>query len=678
MTKSRSYAHDAESSKSGPLTIAMSQQDIKQEIVTEVESAIADMFGGLQSQIFAEVENILRRFMAVQTQKQEEAIREFLDRQMDRRLSPGQPMMPSGLPPPISISEVSSMSPTISNRPATETIKGVPIFSLPAQISEDSFNIESNLDVAVSVPAQARALHPTMNSVQEKRRIPGQVTEASEDEIVKPENHLKRQKPIASQRAESGINISSKKYTVAGSIEDRVGAKLNAQTRKILLQKVEESDPMAKRGFRERLVDSDYFDYFMGLILAINAVVIGIQTNYNATHIGEQELAVWTSLNWMFTAIFLSELLLRLSVAGFKKFLTGPGWKWSTFDIIVISFSLLDLITQAAVIDPATIKMINNLGVLKMLRLGRIIRLVRMVRLIPELKSMVLLIQASMGSFIWTVVLFLIMIYCLAIYYTDAATDIITSLQADGDPNGAIPAAQQYFGTLGTTHITMFAGISGGDWTQYLGVLKVPQNNMFLVNTLVMATYVAFSVLVMLNLVTGVFVEHTANMMQDDRENAILNLAVQIFTRGGRDLEEGLSLEEFADILESGVLSNFCRQAGLSQDDIENMYYILDTDKSGTLQLQEFAVGLIKLIAVPKTFELAILRDSSNAIIKMLEEGLTQASQRLVSIENTMVKCFLTHNFVGQPPEFGHAEARPGARQRMVRRKQLQSGTGPV
>ena len=45
-------------------------------------------------------------------------------------------------------------------------------------------------------------------------------------------------------------------------------------------------------------------------------------------------------------------------------------------------------------------------------------RLVRMVRLLPELKSLVCLIMASMSSFVWTCVLLMLLVYMLAVYMT--------------------------------------------------------------------------------------------------------------------------------------------------------------------------------------------------------------------------------------------------------------------
>ena len=142
----------------------------------------------------------------------------------------------------------------------------------------------------------------------------------------------------------------------------------------------------------------------------------------------------------------------------------------------------------------------------------------RMVHLVPELKSMVCLISASMISFFWAVVLFVLLIYCVAVYFTELATDL--RVGADDTRLG------QYWGSLGSSFLSLFQAISGGDdWANFIDVLEDSSQTL---NTLVFSLYVLFATLVMLNLVTGVFVEGAQRILKDDKEAELLRMNASI------------------------------------------------------------------------------------------------------------------------------------------------------
>merc|ERR1712232_258157 len=143
-----------------------------------------------------------------------------------------------------------------------------------------------------------------------------------------------------------------------------------------------------------------------------------------------------------------------------------------------------------------------------------------MVHLFHQLKSMVYLIMASAGSFFWTVFLVSIMMYCMAVYFTDLATGIAQRSQAEGGLDYGAPSVtppcdsilsssdkiQQHWGTIGDSILSAYMAISGGDdWRNLVDVFG--RDPSYLFNTLIFSFYIAFATLVMLNLVTGVFVE---------------------------------------------------------------------------------------------------------------------------------------------------------------------------
>ncbi|CAJ1390783.1 unnamed protein product, partial [Effrenium voratum] len=153
---------------------------------------------------------------------------------------------------------------------------------------------------------------------------------------------------------------------------------------------------------------------------------------------------VFTVINITFCVAFTLELVLRL-YAHQMQFFIGDGWAWNLFDGIVVLFSIVDELSQLLLVSDT--RLLGFAGVLRMLRLGRLLRLVRLIRVIPALKSMVTLISASVNSFFWTGVLLLILMYCVAVYFTELATDVRMNIQEKKAER--LAEIQRYWGSLG-------------------------------------------------------------------------------------------------------------------------------------------------------------------------------------------------------------------------------------
>merc|ERR1719174_1901749 len=91
------------------------------------------------------------------------------------------------------------------------------------------------------------------------------------------------------------------------------------------------------------------------------------------------------------------------------------------------------------------------LRVLRILRLVRILRVVRVLHLISELRAIVSSIVGSFKSLIWVVVLLLLMIYIVAVFFTQSVTDHIVEVkveEADWAPNADEATLMVCFGSV--------------------------------------------------------------------------------------------------------------------------------------------------------------------------------------------------------------------------------------
>jgi len=173
-----------------------------------------------------------------------------------------------------------------------------------------------------------------------------------------------------------------------------------------------------------RIVDSTWFDPLMLAVIAVNAVVLGLET-YDTV---EREYgATLSALNDGILGVFVLELALRMAAVGFRPrafFSSG----WNVFDFLVVAASFTPGVRENAT----------------MLRLARLLRVTRAVRLLPDLRVLTVAVARSIPG-----VASLAAITVLLVYVYGMVGWLIF---ADHDPEN--------FANVGQAMVTMFVLLS--------------------------------------------------------------------------------------------------------------------------------------------------------------------------------------------------------------------------
>jgi len=373
------------------------------------------------------------------------------------------------------------------------------------------------------------------------------------------------------------------------------------------------------------IVEHDYFNWVLVGCLLANALTFGIQANVMAGDSSGQTPEIFTIMNVSFCVIFALELLLR-AVAYRKNFLMGDGWSWNVFDTIVVLSSIIDEFSQAFFITGSGMQqqLLGFAGVLRMLRLGRVLRLVRLIRVIPALKSMVYLISASMNSFFWTGVLLLILMYCVAVYFTDLATDIIRLNNSQGFDSSEI---KKYWGSLGQAVSSLFQAITGGmDWRVVVEVFENSAPELYELLNIIFSLYIAFATLVMLNLVTGVFVEGAQRIAKEEKEQELIKSVQKLCKMTDISGDGEITWDEFEANLVQPEMEAYLKAFDMDSNQARDIFYVLDRNNSGTVSLEEFVGASIKLHAPARMADREILKN-------YIKDSFAEMSFRLAKLE---------------------------------------------
>jgi len=257
-----------------------------------------------------------------------------------------------------------------------------------------------------------------------------------------------------------------------------------------------------------QLVDSDRFAYIVTAFVVMNAILIGVETDYSARNLNET-LPGSAEFGWFFCWIFTLDVSSKLLSYGCCDFFLGSEWKWNNFDFLVV---FLQWFEEAAAYVTSG-KGGPNLGFLRILRIARIMRLARLLHLVVELRSMITSICASLKPLAWAMLLFCMLIYVVAVAMTQLANEYrAQAIKIDESD----PDLDRYFNTLGTAILSLWECISGGmDW----GSVATPLiQDVSPAMAVVFSVYIAFSMLAMMNVITGIFVDNATTSAQQDKE----------------------------------------------------------------------------------------------------------------------------------------------------------------
>lgn len=373
----------------------------------------------------------------------------------------------------------------------------------------------------------------------------------------------------------------------------------------------------------KKLVSHDYFDYIMGGLILTNSMVIGVQTHMQAVDISDRagKIDGWQIVDITFSALFLIELSIKVAAYG-SQFFYMEGWAWNVFDTICVSFSVVDELTEILLAGTEAKKTIDNLSILRVLRLFRILRLVRMVRFIPALKSMVYLIAASLQSFFWTMVLILGVMFIVAVYLTEVATELV--IQGKSSKGDEI---QALWGDLFSSISTCFQAITGGDdWHNFVLVFKTADNDKYTQNLIFFILYIAFASLVLMNLVTGVFVEGAQRIAAEEKRQDLQKQVRKIVQKNQVDLDANITWDQFNDQLATPDMAVYLRAFQMDGSQARDIFYILDDMQVGTITMKDFFSACMQLHGAVRLADTEILRHR-------MMHSLLELNDRLDSME---------------------------------------------
>jgi hypothetical protein len=299
------------------------------------------------------------------------------------------------------------------------------------------------------------------------------------------------------------------------------------------------------------------------------------------------------------------------------SFFLHSEWRWNVFDIIVITSTVVETIVSLLEKAPSgNSYMAAPISMMRMLRLLRVLRIARSLRFMiffRELRILVSSLVGGMRQLLWSVVLMLVTVLIAGVFLTDGAIRHMIKTNTMSDDSTS--ELRYYYGTLTDTMATLYWAIAGGeDWARVL----LPLDRLDIEYKMLFYCFVTFSLFAMLNVMNAVFVDYTMQRSKSDREYVIetevhgrkefMTTMRNLFEELDRNDSGEISLQELESHMQEPKVVAYFNALNLDLKQVNKLFNLMDLDKSGTLDPEEFVFGCLNLKGNAKTLDMAILQ----------------------------------------------------------------------
>lgn len=367
------------------------------------------------------------------------------------------------------------------------------------------------------------------------------------------------------------------------------------------------------------------FDYFMGLIILANVIVMVAEIDESAKEENtNHENIRWAEVfGWVVLTVFIFELIMRL-VSSQCTFWKDP-WNVGDFVIVVadLVFSIIGMVAGDAF----------PVSILRVFRLSKLARVSKVLRIFPELKMLLAGLVHSVRAVFWGMLLLTLFL----LVFSMVAVLVIHPLNKTVDYGDECDRCSRAYSSVPQAALTFFQIVVTGDsWGEYtVPLLEQHPGTILFFIPVFMCIGLSIMNLMLAVVVNQAQAAYESEAEVEETEKALQKMrhhdnVVTLCKRMDADNSGELSHDELFEGFKS--LSEFrdaMQELGVTEGDFEIAWSIMDTHKTGTVSYKEFVSFLVTMKTSDSEFLLAYIKNC----ITWIKNTLTRQME-LARIEN--------------------------------------------
>jgi hypothetical protein len=195
---------------------------------------------------------------------------------------------------------------------------------------------------------------------------------------------------------------------------------------------------------------------------------------------------------------------------------------------------------------------------------------------------------------------------------------------------------KRYFGSIERSTLSLYEMISDGiHW----GELVEPLRQISPWLELVFALYVALTVLAMMNIVMGIFVDSVMRTTDASKKRELIAKMKRLFEMSDQDGSGFLDWEEFEGQLQNPDMQHFLKEIDLDEQGASDLFKLLDVEDADEISAADFVSGCARLSGAAKAMDLAVIQHeqrlftaSFNGFSDLVERSLSWQADSLQNV----------------------------------------------
>mmetsp|Transcript_8055 Transcript_8055/g.17494 ORF Transcript_8055/g.17494 Transcript_8055/m.17494 type:complete len:479 (+) Transcript_8055:140-1576(+) len=383
------------------------------------------------------------------------------------------------------------------------------------------------------------------------------------------------------------------------------------------IRRVDERPPGPPEGGVESFIDALPFNLWVAATTTANSFALGLELDLVPPEAGMEARTTWFLVGVLFSVCFVVEIIIR-GVSGRRRFFEDI---WNLADCLLVGASVVDIFF----FYPSGGGKVRLFTTLRMLRIARLVRLVRMFPIFRQLWLLVGGLVNSLKALLWLCLMFLVVLYVSGILVT---TEIGHNDAYGSGPSytGEVWPYKEYFGTIWRSMFTLFQLVTLDGWSDNIVrhvLFRQPAMALFFVLFLLGT---AFG---LVNIIVGIIVENTLaaahvadsrieKKMEWVRSKAVDRLA-QILDKSDLRRSGEISIEDLRAAYQSYIVQDCFRTIGVTLEEAEEIFILLDYERRGRVSLQRFANSCRELVGGAKRRDIAQVEITVGSLSRHLD-----------------------------------------------------------
>eukprot|EP00930_Biecheleria_cincta_P001943 TRINITY_DN103019_c0_g1_i1.p1 TRINITY_DN103019_c0_g1~~TRINITY_DN103019_c0_g1_i1.p1 ORF type:complete len:613 (+),score=88.57 TRINITY_DN103019_c0_g1_i1:64-1839(+) len=391
-----------------------------------------------------------------------------------------------------------------------------------------------------------------------------------------------------------------------------------------------------KRSFRTRissLVSSRQFEVFIMTLIITNVITMTIDLELELVYRPSKVSSIFQEINTLHNFVFFLEFFLKLFAWGPWNYFAGVDGAWNRLDFMIVVVSSLEEVVNRIGMKSLPTDQMRVIRVLRLARTCRAIKIVRVLRMVGPLRALLLSIAHALPAVMWTLTLLLCVLFCCGTIYAQAVGDFCREEAAmaighvDVVPNCNSQDMKDLWGSLGRSMLTLYMSIVGGvDWIKAIH----PLYHVSYALVILFCVYVGVTGFAILNLVTGIFCQNALESASADKDHQLLVHMSQmeahsdtirhIFEELDTDASGELTFAELQEKIGDERLASLWSSIDIDTQEVWTLFSLMDTDRSGSIDIDEFMFGCLNLRGNAKAIHLAKIKREQKVAREMLND----------------------------------------------------------